>query len=285
MIAATNPLPEKLALFWHDHFATSLQKVKVAGAHVPAEPAVPGHGSRSLRAARTGGGQGRGDDGVARLQLEPARQPQRELRPRAVRALHPGRGELLRGRRQGGGPGVHRVAGEPAHAAVRLRTTTPRRRAQGCSSARRGSFGGEDVVRLATTRPACARFITAKVWSHFARPAAPDDPIVAELTEAFAPELDMRALLRAIFLHPEFDSPATRAGLVKQPIEYVAGASARPRSTGRKHRAARVRCACWARSRSCRRASAVGRPTATGSRPRRASAACGSRRPRRVTPT
>ena len=28
MIAATNPLPEKLTLFWHDHFATSLQKVK-----------------------------------------------------------------------------------------------------------------------------------------------------------------------------------------------------------------------------------------------------------------
>jgi uncharacterized protein (DUF1800 family) len=31
MIAATNPLPEKLTLFWHDHFATSLQKVKAPG--------------------------------------------------------------------------------------------------------------------------------------------------------------------------------------------------------------------------------------------------------------
>jgi uncharacterized protein (DUF1800 family) len=29
--------------------------------------------------------------------------------------------------------------------------------------------------------------------------------------------------MRAIFLHPEFQAPATRTGLVKQPIEYVVG--------------------------------------------------------------
>jgi uncharacterized protein (DUF1800 family) len=87
-----------------------------------------------------------------------------------------------------------------------------------------GNFGGEDVIRLATARPDCARFIAAKVWSHFARPTGADDPIVTQLANVFAPDLDIRALLRAVFLHPEFQSPATRAGLVKQPIEYVAGA-------------------------------------------------------------
>lgn len=35
----------------------------------------------------------------------------------------------------------------------------------------------------------------------------------------------MTGLLRAILLHPEFRGPTARAGLVKQPVEYVVGAA------------------------------------------------------------
>jgi uncharacterized protein (DUF1800 family) len=87
-----------------------------------------------------------------------------------------------------------------------------------------GAFGPDDIVHLACSAPACAPFVASRVWSHFARPARPDDPVVAELARGFARDLDVGRLLRAVFLHPEFASPATRSGLVKQPIEYAAGA-------------------------------------------------------------
>jgi uncharacterized protein (DUF1800 family) len=86
-----------------------------------------------------------------------------------------------------------------------------------------GNFGGEDVIGMAVRHPASAPFVTAALWSHFARPARPDDPVVRQLSAGFAKDLDVQALLRSIFLHPEFTAPASRTGLVKQPIEYVAG--------------------------------------------------------------
>ena len=63
-----------------------------------------------------------------------------------------------------------------------------------------------------------------KVFSHFARPVGFDDPIVTQLAKGFAEDLNISGLLRGVFMHREFTSVTTRAGLVKQPIEYLAGA-------------------------------------------------------------
>jgi uncharacterized protein (DUF1800 family) len=86
-----------------------------------------------------------------------------------------------------------------------------------------GDFDGEDLVRIVTNAPASHRFVVAKLWSHLAYPVTPADPVVAQLTPGYSQDLDVTNLLRAIFLHPEFLGPAARAGLVKQPVEYVVG--------------------------------------------------------------
>jgi uncharacterized protein (DUF1800 family) len=224
MIAATNPLPEKLTLFWHDHFATSLQKVKA--------PELMFRQNQLFRAMGAGRfeplAQAVAKDAAMMVWLDSNSNRRESPNENFARELF----ELFT-------VGVGNYAESDIKAAARAFTgwrVSPRtqqfafapRLHDGDSKVLFGatrSFGGEDVVHLLATRPACVRFITAKVWSHFGRPAAaPDDRLLAELAEVFAPELDMRALLRAIFLHPEFNSPATRTGLVKQPIEYVAGA-------------------------------------------------------------
>ena len=41
-----------------------------------------------------------------------------------------------------------------------------------------GDWNGEDIVHIAVTRPESARFVLAKLWSHFAYPVAPSDPVV-----------------------------------------------------------------------------------------------------------
>ncbi len=44
------------------------------------------------------------------------------------------------------------------------------------------------------------------------------DPIVADFV---ASSLDIRTVLRSIFLHPEFYSTTARQGLVRSPVEWV----------------------------------------------------------------
>lgn len=86
-----------------------------------------------------------------------------------------------------------------------------------------GAFDGTDVIRILTHKPESQRFVISRLWSRLAYPIKPSDPILDQLHGSTGADLQIRALLRAIFLHPEFVSRAARQGLVKQPIEYLVG--------------------------------------------------------------
>lgn len=77
-----------------------------------------------------------------------------------------------------------------------------------------------EMVRGSKQR-ACARFIATKLWAFLAGPA-PSAAVADALTDAFvASGMQIGALVRAIFLHPEFRSPAVRTGLLRSPIEWM----------------------------------------------------------------
>lgn len=84
--------------------------------------------------------------------------------------------------------------------------------------------GPEIITRVLTVEPQrsiAARFIAKKLWTFFAYPN-PDAALVDTLAAEFvAASLDVRALLRAIFLRPEFFSTTARQGLVRSPVEWV----------------------------------------------------------------
>jgi len=88
-----------------------------------------------------------------------------------------------------------------------------------------GNWGGEDVVRILTHSPASARFVAARLWSHFAYPVTPSDAVVGDLAPGFAADLDIGGLVRRMLLHPAFRSAAAKTGLVKQPVEWLVGAA------------------------------------------------------------
>ena len=136
MLVTASPLTEKMTLFWHNHFVSSLQKVRLADAHVPAEPALPAPCARQLRRAAARGFEGPGDGGLPRQRIQPQGPAQRELRARGDGALHAGRGELHRARRQGGRARLHRLEHRPRHGRVRVPRRAPRRRTpKRCSAA------------------------------------------------------------------------------------------------------------------------------------------------------
>jgi uncharacterized protein (DUF1800 family) len=66
-----------------------------------------------------------------------------------------------------------------------------------------------------------ARFIVTKLWRSFAGPA-PAAGLVDDLATTFrGGNFELRPLLRALFLRPEFYAAEVKQGLVRQPIEFV----------------------------------------------------------------
>ena len=86
-----------------------------------------------------------------------------------------------------------------------------------------------EIVR-GTRQRDCARYLAGRLWSFFAFPN-PDAALLTELTDAFiAGGMNVKALLRVIFLRPEFRWQTTRHALVRSPIEWQVAAM---RSVGR----------------------------------------------------
>lgn len=77
-----------------------------------------------------------------------------------------------------------------------------------------------EIVR-GSRQQTCARFLAAKIWAFFVAPS-PSTAIVDQLAAAFiAAGMDVKALLRTIFTHPDFRLATTRGALVRSPIEWL----------------------------------------------------------------
>jgi uncharacterized protein (DUF1800 family) len=222
MVASTNPLREKLTLLWHGHFATSIEKVKRpelmhrqnqlfrtlgAGSFEPLVQSVAKDASMLIWLDSNTNKVGHPNENFARELMElftlgignytedDVKEAARcftgwTLAPTGAFALRPLQHD----------DGIKTVLGVA------------------------GRFGGEDVVRVLVRSPASSRWIVSRLWSHLAYPVEPNDAVVAELASGYAADLDVRKLLRSIFLHAQFGSEQARTGLVKQPVEYVVGA-------------------------------------------------------------
>jgi uncharacterized protein (DUF1800 family) len=227
MAAAERPLREKLTFLWHDHFATSIEKVKVAEL------------LHRQRQTLYDLGPGRFDHLVHAIARDPAMLVW--LDGRDSRSGAPNENfarELFELFTLGHGThhGQPYSEGDVAEAARALTGWTisprtlegalvPRRHDAGQKTVlgATGALGLDEVVEAATQHPACAPHVVARLYSRLARPAGPDDPVVVELAATFAADLDVTALLRHMFLHPDFVAPATRTALVKTPIDLVVG--------------------------------------------------------------
>ncbi|MGI8475792.1 MAG: DUF1800 domain-containing protein [Thermomicrobiales bacterium] len=84
-----------------------------------------------------------------------------------------------------------------------------------------GPLDGDDIVRIVSGSPACAQFITRKLFSFFVWDK-PDDKTLAPFVAAFtASGGDIRQTLSVIFQSPEFSSDLAYRAKVRGPVEYV----------------------------------------------------------------
>ena len=66
-----------------------------------------------------------------------------------------------------------------------------------------------------------ARYLVNKLWDFFAHPGGPSNVIDALTTVFLNSDLDVRVLMRALLLRPEFYGTTAKQGLVRSPVEWI----------------------------------------------------------------
>jgi uncharacterized protein (DUF1800 family) len=88
-----------------------------------------------------------------------------------------------------------------------------------------GAFGGTDIQRIALEQPACGRFLAGKLLRYYVHPE-PDAALVNELGDSMrADGYDVGATLKRIFRSELFFSERARRSIVKGPIDFVIGSA------------------------------------------------------------
>lgn len=220
MVSGPRPFQEKLTLFWHGHFATSVLKVKDAYLMWRQNEVFRRHGTGEwltlLREVTK--------DPAMLVWLDQAQSKPDHPNENYAR-------ELMELFTLGEGHYTEKDVTEAARALTGLTydrlhqepTFRPRLRDLRDKTVfgRTGNFDGEDLLKIITAQPRSARFLTGKLWRFFAG-TEPSDA----LTEAMAAEFhrhgqEFRPFLRTLFLSEEFHSPAVVRQQIKSPVQLL----------------------------------------------------------------
>ncbi len=222
MARGPRPLQEKMVLFWHGHFATSVGKVRDAY--------LMWRQNELFRRLATGYWL----DLLVQVAKDPAMLVW--LDQAQSRKEHPNENfarELLELFTLGEGHYTEKDVTEAARALTgwsydRLGqkfVERPNWHDTGLKTilGRTGDFDGQGVLEQIVAQPQAARFITAKLWNFFAG-ETPSDDLVDALAACFRRAGDsFQPLLRTLFLCEEFYSPSIVRNQVKSPVQWLVG--------------------------------------------------------------
>ncbi len=84
-----------------------------------------------------------------------------------------------------------------------------------------GRFGGDDIINLILDKPVCATYITKKIWEFFADDDAPPGVIDSLAFNFRASGYEIRPLMREIFESAVFYSPGVVRAQIKSPVQWM----------------------------------------------------------------
>lgn len=221
MISVRQPLGEKLTLVWHNHFATSAQKVRVA-AHMAAQ-------NQKLRtlslgdfrtlayAMLTDAAMLRWLDGQASTAKAPNENLAREFME--LFALGHGNGYTEDDVRNGARALTGWVIGADGG------TSLAPKRHDGTAKTLFGqtrNFDAAGFCDAVLAQPKSGEYVAARLWQQLASDDPPSRAALDRLVSAYGPGRNLRALTRAILTDDEF--VRGRATVVNPPVEWLVGA-------------------------------------------------------------
>ena len=220
MVTVADPIHEKLTLLWHNHFATSAQKVRVA-----AWMAAQNQKLRTLKvgdfralayAMLTDAAMLRWLDGQANTAKAANENLAREFME--LFALGHGNGyteaDVRDGARALTGWLISRD-GQTQVAAKRHDQTA--KTVLGTT----GDFDAAGFCDVVLAQPKSAQFVASRLWQQLASDTAPASATLDRLVTAYGPARDLTALTTAILTDPEFVGAC--ATVVNTPVEWLVG--------------------------------------------------------------
>jgi uncharacterized protein (DUF1800 family) len=226
MIESPTPLQERMTLFWHNHFATSQQKVYSAQAmwrqHLLLRDGALGNFGSLLHAVAK--------DPAMLVYLDGANSRKEAPNENFAREVM----ELFTlGEATQGGHYIEQDIKEAARAftgwsverddfSFRFRPffhDTGDKTVLGHS----GNFDGDAALDILLEQPAAARFIVGKLWKEFVSPV-PDKAEVERIARRFRTSgYDIGAALSELLLSDAFWAESNRGSLIKSPVDLVVG--------------------------------------------------------------
>jgi uncharacterized protein (DUF1800 family) len=222
MVNTPRPLEEKMTLFWHNHFATAIYKVRSPYLMFTQNQLLRSKGMGNFRDLL----MGITEDPAMLIWLDGARSRKQAPNENYGREVM----EVFT-------TGVGNYTEADVHAAARAFTGyqidksgnsffNPNQHDNGTKTflGQTGDFGPEDIVNILAAHPATAKSIARKLFAYFAYDN-PSDDTVNRLANVFSTtDGNIKAVVEAILNSDEFWSSQAHLGLVKGPVDYIATA-------------------------------------------------------------
>ncbi len=222
MFETTRPLQEKMTLFWHGHFATSVEKVKdayfmwkqndlfrrlgngnfeellVEGGREPAMLVWLDGGSSNLRAPN----ENYAREVMELFTLGEGHYTEDDIK-NAAKAFT---GWVVEREKQASEFRPQRFSNEPK-----------------TFKGQTGNFNDKDVVHLILQDPNCGAYLAKKIWTFFAY-ENPEPELLGALADRFrSAKYEIKPLLRTLFLSEEFYSQKSVRNQIKSPVQWLVG--------------------------------------------------------------
>jgi uncharacterized protein (DUF1800 family) len=220
MVAVQEPIHEKLTLLWHNHFATSAQKVPYAewmGAQNQKFRTLKLGDFRALAYAMlSDAAMLYWLDGFSNTAESPNENLSREFME--LFALGHGNGysemDVREGARAltgwGFAPDGQPAVGWEGHDST-VKTIL----------GYTGNLDHNSFCDVVLIQPQSAPFVAGKLWRQLASDKSPSPAALGRLVDAYGPRRDLKALTKAVLLDPEF--PTSTGTIVTAPIEWMVG--------------------------------------------------------------
>ena len=220
MVAVRQPVHEKLTLLWHNHFATSTQKVRVAAYMAAQNQKLR---TLSLGDFRTLAYSMLADAAMLRWldgQTNTAKAPNENLAREFMElfALGHGNGYTENDVRAGARALTGWVIGADGQTSL-----APKRHDSTTKTlfGRTGDFDAAGFCDAVLAQPKSAEYVAGRLWQQLASDEPPSPQTIDRLVSAYGPGRNLRALTRAILTDNEFTG--SRAAVVNTQIEWLVG--------------------------------------------------------------
>jgi uncharacterized protein (DUF1800 family) len=222
MVTTDSPLTERMTLFWHNHFTSSIQKVRspalLARQNALLRRYALGNFGALLHAVAKDPAMLVYLDGARNRKSHPNENFAREVMELFTLGVgHYSESDVREAARAYTGWSI-----DPADGSYRWRPFVHDRGVKTVLG-QTGDFDGDQVLDLLLAQPATARFVTTKLWREFVSPQ-PDERELDRIAADFRTSgYEIRVALRELLLSDAFWVPANRDTLVKSPVDLVVG--------------------------------------------------------------